>query len=396
LHPGVFPGRQSVLSRFQQLILAGHLGQSYLFVGPEGTGKEATALEVGRLINCLQPPGCQPPDLCESCRKAATFQHPDIRWFGPAPATIKVDEVAELLRRKQQNPFYQPPFAASSSVTIGDVDDPGPLTVRSLLRFLRRRAFQARSKVAVLADGHRLTLEAANAFLKTLEEPPPASLIFLLTSQRLGLPPTIVSRCQQVRFEPYAAEELVATLVQLSGVDGRAATAAARIADGNARRALALLQPETAALLEWARHWCAWIHDDQAAAVHLAADQLHEGSVPPEMVPPSFGRTLPQAKDLAAKRERAIQLCEMLNLYYSETLRCREQAAGWAPRLVAAAESIRDWAASRRSRTLLEDIAEIEVAKQDIDRNLNIGLTMAVLGQRLLTHAERDRQAVAV
>jgi DNA polymerase III delta prime subunit len=392
----VFPGRQAVLSRFAQLQAAGSLGQSYLFVGPDGSGKESTALEIARLLNCLEPGGCQTRNLCQSCRKAATFQHPDIRWFGPAPATLSIDQVQELLQQKLSNPFFQPPFAVSSSVTIGAPDDPGPLTVRALLRFLRRRAFQSSYKVAVVADGHRLTPEAANAFLKTLEEPPPASLILLLTSHRLGVLPTILSRCQQVRFLPYAEAELVQVLLDHVRIDRRAATAAARIADGNARRAMALLQPETASLLIWACQWGEWIHAGGESAIQLAADQLHSGVIPVDALPAPDGQKLPEARGLPAKRERAIQLCEMLNLYYSEILLCRTQGAGWKPRLLAETERIGRLAAARHSQTLLEDIAQIEAAKQEIDGNVNIGLVMAVLGQGLLINAERDKQAAGV
>jgi DNA polymerase III delta prime subunit len=391
-----FAGRREVLSRFREIVASDRLGQSYLFLGPEGAGKEATALEIARVANCVRRPACEGTPWCESCSKALTFQHPDIRWLGPAPAALTAEGVREMLTAKQEQPFYQAPFAASSSVTIGDPDAPGPLTVRSLIRFLRLRAFQGRLKVAVLSDAHRLTEEAANALLKTLEEPPPASVIFLLAPHRLGLLPTILSRCQQVRFEPFAAEELAAVLTALSGVDRERALSIARLADGNGRRAVALLRPQTLALLNWAGRLFEWIDEGREGSVQLAADQLHEGVIPAEMIPPELGSPVPAAKDLAAKRERAIQLCEMLNLYYSDLLMCQERGTDWQPRLVGAADRVRRIAARRSSRTLLEDIARVEIAKGEIDGNLNIGLTMAVLGQELVNNAQRDRTIIGL
>ena len=98
--------------------------------------------------------------------------------------------MGDLLARKQADPFHQPPFAASSEVLIGDPDRPGPLTVRSVLQFLRVRPFQGRLKTAIVADAHRLRAGAANAFLKMLEEPPPDTLIILLSSLCGGMLPT--------------------------------------------------------------------------------------------------------------------------------------------------------------------------------------------------------------
>ena len=394
MQPGIFPGRQSVLDRFRPLMANSRLSQAYLFVGPEGAGKEVTSLEIARLVNCPRQPHCSAPPFCESCQKAISFQHPDIRWLGPAPATISTDEVREVLELKRENPFYQPNFATTSQVTIGDPDDPGPLTVRTLLRFLRMQPFQGPSKIAIVADAHRLTDGAANAFLKTLEEPPPASLIFLLTSNRSGMLPTIASRCQHVRFDLYSENELMELLVTMMGIEREKARDIARITDGNARKAVALLEPQTVALRKWAFHLWGWIHAGRSGSALVVADQLHTGTIPAEMAAAGGEEHLAQARDNPAKRERAILLCEMLNLYYSEVLSCRERQAEWRPRLVAEQEKVRDLARWRRSTTLLQDIAEVDAAIGDIDHNLNIGLTMAVLFEGLIEHAKRDQAAL--
>ncbi|MBU1073201.1 hypothetical protein KKG45_08130, partial [bacterium] len=89
------------MTRLLELRRAGALGQSYLFAGPEGSGKELTALEIARLVNCRTPDECTDIPVCESCRKAVSFQHPDIRWICPAPAAITEGEVGNLLALKQ-------------------------------------------------------------------------------------------------------------------------------------------------------------------------------------------------------------------------------------------------------------------------------------------------------
>jgi DNA polymerase III delta' subunit len=383
---GRFPGRAAVVARLRQALAAGTLGQAYLFVGPDGSGKEVTAFEFARLANCARTPPCAGNVPCESCLKALTLQHPDIRWIGPAPASLGETEVGELLAAKREDPFHRPPFAASSEVTIGAPENPGPLSVRSLLRFLRLQPYQGRYKVAIVADAHRLTPEAANAFLKTLEEPPPASLILLLTSNRTALLPTILSRCQPIRFEPYGEEELAALLVERGEKPERAAELA-RAADGSVRQALALREPVAAALLAWAGELAGAIDAGRSGAAQAAAELLHKGVVPGLAGAPA----VPAAADLAGRRERALQLCEALAVYYSEILACRERGDAWRPRHPGAAPLLRRLAVCRTGPGLAADIARIEAAKDEIDRNLNIGLTMAVLLEGLIENAEQDR-----
>ncbi len=386
-----FPGREAALSRFRRVLDAGGLGQAYLFVGPEGSGKEATALEIARLAECRREPPCAEGEPCESCRKALSYQHPDVRWFGPAPATIGEAEIGALLEAKRDDPFHQPPWAAVARLTIGHPDDPHPLSVRALRRFLRRQAFQGRWKVAVVADAQRLTDEAANALLKTLEEPPGATLLFLLATHRTGLLPTIVSRCQVVGFEPWGQEELAGMLVERRGCDPATAAAVSRLADGNARRAVALLQPEAMVLGAWAARLVDRIHAGDLATVQVAAEELHAGRLPDDLVEAAGPPAPPPAREAAARRDRTVRLCESLGLYYSELLNCRERAAGWSPRLPEP-ERLRELAAGRRTATLLEDIRRLDDAKGEIDRNANIGLVMAVLLRSLIDDVERDRR----
>ena len=89
-----FLGHHDIADRITRALERGQAGQPYLFVGPEGCGKEVTALEIARRVNCAAPDTCQPQQRCESCQKALTFQHPDIRWIGPAPASLEDPGIA--------------------------------------------------------------------------------------------------------------------------------------------------------------------------------------------------------------------------------------------------------------------------------------------------------------
>jgi len=388
----VFPGRDHVLDRLDRIRRADKLGQPFLFVGDEGTGKEATALEFARRLNCAAPDSCAPGRRCESCVKALTFQHPDIRWLGPAPATVGEDEVRELLVAKSRQPFHPSPWNAASFLSIGDPDHPGPLTIRALIRFLRRRAFQSPWKVAVVADAQRLNPAAANAFLKTLEEPPPRTVIMLLTTGTAGMLPTILSRCQTQRFAPWPTGEMATLLGEITEAEPGALEQAARAADGSVRRALALLEPETNLLLAWATHTFTALHAGDRAAGALLADDLHRGAVPAELVPPDASARRLEAKEPAQRRTRAIRLCELLNILYSDAVACREMGDAWRARLPGAADEVAAAAARRRTSSLLLDLAAVESARLDLVRNLNVGLVMAVLCEELIDHVQRDQR----
>lgn len=389
-----FPGRRAILDQLLQLREADKLGQPFLLSGPEGSGKENTALEFARLINCAAPAACGPDHLCESCAKALGFQHPDIHWIGPAPATVKDDDVRELLVQKIANPFHQSPWSATSQVGIGDPEHPGPMTIRSLIHFLRRLAFQGAYKVAVVADAHRMNPASANAFLKTLEEPPPRTVIFLLTSSAEGMLPTILSRCRKIRFDPWPEAELVPLLQQQAGVGEEAARQAARAADGNVRRAIAQLEPGAGLYLEWAVRLFDWIHRQDRGMTAIAADELHRGVISHTLEPDSTTAGSAEArpaKETAARRERAIRLCELLNLLYSDAVSCRELKEAWNPRLGGVSPTVSAAARIRSSDRLLEDLVLIEGTRREIDHNINIGLAMAVLFEGLIDHVERDQ-----
>ncbi len=391
-----FLGRPAVLDKLQRVREAGKLGQPFLLIGPEGSGKENTALEFARLLNCSSPASCESGRLCESCVKALGFQHPDIRWIGPAPASLDDAGVRSLLEKKIANPFHQDPAAATAQVRIGDPENPEPLTIRSLIHFLRRRAFQGSYKVAIVADGHRMNPAAANAFLKTLEEPPPATVIFLLTTGTAGMLPTILSRCQKISFEPWAEDELTRLLVDIGGVDETQASAAARTAEGNARRGLALLGEEARIVLDWAGRLFEGIHRGDRAMAAIAADELHRGHMSHLCLPADADAKKLVADSGPLRRDRAIQLCELLNLHYSDAVLRLELGEDRRPRLPASAELTARAAATRRTRSLLEDMERIEASRREIDRNINIGLAMAVLFEGLIDHAERDKASGTV
>ena len=155
----------------------------YLFVGPDGVGKKKTAINFAKAINC-QDKKNTPCGTCPSCKKIDSGAHPDV--------------------------FLIEPGGASFSIGID--------RVRSVIAKTNLKPYEARKKVFIINDAHSMKAQAANAFLKTLEEPP-ADTVFILIS-RFGdlLLPTIVSRCHVVKFFTSPPELVRDFLVDTIGV----------------------------------------------------------------------------------------------------------------------------------------------------------------------------------
>jgi DNA polymerase-3 subunit delta' len=145
------------------------LASSYIFSGESGIGKKLTALNFAKALNCLgagsgpesPPDSC---DRCESCLKINAGSHPDLLLVSPEDRQIKIDEI------------------------------------RLIDAALSFRPFEGRKKVVIVDDADTMNIASANAFLKTLEEPPEDSVIILISSRPDRLPATIRSRCSRVNF----------------------------------------------------------------------------------------------------------------------------------------------------------------------------------------------------
>ncbi len=203
-------GQDRALSHLRLAFSEGRLSQAYCFFGPPGVGKRATALALAQAVSCLATtarapdPAADACGTCAACRKVAAGLHPDVTEVRPAGKTvIGIDQVREV-------------------------------TGRAALR-----AYEGRTKVFILDPADLMQEPAANALLKTLEEPAGATLFILVTAAPNALLPTILSRCQGVRFDSLGEGPLRDLLVR-RGRTPEAAAAIAALAGGSAERALTL------------------------------------------------------------------------------------------------------------------------------------------------------------
>lgn len=187
-------------------VAAGRVAHAYLFLGPDGRGKEEAARWLAQALNCETGPGT-PCGRCRSCHLIAAGTHPDVRTFAPSGRYLRLEDVRALCR------------AVGNSPLVG------------------------RAKVYLVKEADKLLPEAANHLLKVLEEPP-ADTFFLLSAERpYALMPTVVSRCQVVPFHPLPPEK-VAELLVAEGHAPQLAHRAAYLAGGDVKAAAGWLEEE--------------------------------------------------------------------------------------------------------------------------------------------------------
>ncbi len=196
-------GQDKAITVLQNAIRHQRVPQAYVFSGDEGVGKKFTALMLAKALNCRD----RRDDACErcvSCHKINAGNHPDVRIIEPDGQFIKIDQIREM----QKDAGYKP--------------------------------FEGKRKVYILDDAETMRPEAANALLKTLEEPSAECLIILVTANVYALLPTVISRCQFIRFTALGVEKLVAFLEQKAQLPSERARLIASLAEGCPGRAVSM------------------------------------------------------------------------------------------------------------------------------------------------------------
>ncbi len=159
----------------QKALQNNSLSHAYLFYGPDSVGKRHTALQLAKALNCPDSGPVDSCDTCSSCRKIETQTHPDFFFLEPTKST---------------------PTSREAVLKIE--------AIRELQKKLSFFPYEGKTKVAIIDGAESMNPQAANTFLKTLEEPPEATVLILIAANPFQLLPTLVSRCQGVKFHPLA------------------------------------------------------------------------------------------------------------------------------------------------------------------------------------------------
>jgi DNA polymerase-3 subunit delta' len=212
--PWNLAGAESVTGTLAAMVCGGRLPHALLFTGPRGCGKNTLARDLAAAINCASPQADGAPcGLCLSCAKIAKNIHPDLKTTVPS--------------------------GRSRQIKMEDIQ-----TLRGEMAF---RPYEGRTKVFIIRQADRLTGDSGNALLKTLEEPPPDSLLILTSASEAEIMPTILSRCLRLRIPPLPQAIILAALAEQRGLRGEPARLLAALSAGALGPALALDADKTQA-----------------------------------------------------------------------------------------------------------------------------------------------------
>lgn len=243
-------GQERVKNILLHALRNGRLPHAYLFYGMEGVGKDAMAIELASTLHCERntEEAC---GACASCLKMHSLEHPDIKFVVALPVgkSEQADDtplarlpeadvrlVQEQLALKGKNPYHRVTIPRATIIKIN--------SIRDVRRESSMTTFDRKRRVIIISNADRMGDEAANTLLKTLEEPSGNTMLILTTAHRDRLLPTIISRCQGVRFDPLSEQEISATLIERNNVDPQQAVLVGRLANGSYVRALELLEDD--------------------------------------------------------------------------------------------------------------------------------------------------------
>lgn len=220
-------GNNHIKKVLRRLLAQKRVPNSLLFVGEDGIGKKRFALELAKAFICQSPKNFEACDVCPTCRRADKFHIPSVN---------ENTNVDKKLKDEFEKVFFS---------EYGDVGMVVPLKKNILVDAIRNleteanfRPFEAAARFFIVDDADKMNESASNALLKTLEEPAATSHIFLITSRPDALLPTILSRCQTVRFAPVDSAEIENYLLKTKRFPLADAALLAKLSGGKLGRAL--------------------------------------------------------------------------------------------------------------------------------------------------------------
>ncbi len=198
-----------IIDHFQKAIKADHLSHAYIFTGQDGIGKTLLAKEFSKAIFCSEKEddSC---NLCNNCVRIENSNHPDIHW-------IEIEEKAKFLK----------------------IDN-----IRDLQHSVKLSPLESSYKIFIIKEADRMNEEASNCLLKTLEEPPPNTIIILIANSLTPVKETIKSRCQIIRFHPIPVHIIEEQLIKRFDADTSKVGWISRFSSGSLGNAFELLEDD--------------------------------------------------------------------------------------------------------------------------------------------------------
>jgi len=306
-------GHAWAVSHLRVAVESERLSHTYLITGPERVGKAHLALEFAAALGCTGPD--RPCGECAHCRRVQSHSHPDLHYVEPDGARLKIEQIRDLQRELSLSPY------------------------------------ESAWRVAIVDGFETATVEAANALLKTLEEPPSRVILILIATDADLLLPTIVSRCQVLALRCVPAQEIEAALRQRYPLDVEQAALIARTCEGRPGWAISAVADSS-------------LMEDRRERIDL----LHE------LLSASRGRRIITAESLAKKQD----LREMLTVWQSWWRDVILVQAGCEDLLVNGdvAEAVRVMARETGLASSQRALVETQKVMRQLDRNVNARLAL--------------------
>ncbi len=317
-------GHQKQIGMLQKAMLQKRVGHSYVFSGLAAIGKKTLALEFAQALNCEnvneKTGAC---GQCASCRKMIHGNHPDIHILETQAQFIRIDAIRNI----QEQMTFKP--------------------------------LEGRRRLFVINDADKMNEQAANALLKTLEEPSADNIIILVTARPYWLPQTILSRCRHVRMNPLRAETVARFLIEQKQMDSAKASLLASLSAGSIGQALELDSEDMIAFrAELSRLLTAAGQGDPLGLLSLA----------------SF---------LGQDKKEIKQGLKILNTYFRDALVYKETAQA---SLIINADDlpvVSRLAGRLNGEQILQNIALVEKSNETIEMNVNKSLTLEAMAFKL-------------
>jgi DNA polymerase-3 subunit delta' len=247
-------GQQQAIGLLTTLLRKGHIPHALVFTGIDGIGKQTTARAFAMACNCEDPQPFSASSSetspaarinacgqCRSCRRILSDNHPDILHLRPSGNMIRIAVIRDLIQQLTIKPFEQG------------------------------------NRVVIIAGSDTMNMEASNALLKILEEPPENTLLILTAQQTADLLPTIASRCQQIRFSPLPRDVLIGLLTADDALTMEEARAAAALAEGSYTHALKMVQAGWIPRRDWLANELSRLDGRSTTAKLALAEKLADG-----------------------------------------------------------------------------------------------------------------------
>lgn len=322
-------GHDRIKEHLQNAIDMKKISHAYILNGQEGIGKKSLARVFAKTIQCEQG-GSNPCGTCHSCLQAESGNQPDIIWVKhEKPSTISVDDV-----RTQVN----------SDILI--------------------KPYSSRYKVYIIDEAQKMTTQAQNALLKTIEEPPEYGIIVLLTTNADSLLPTILSRCVTLNLKPLSNKEVEKYLMEKEKVPDYMAHFAASFAQGRLGRAISIVSSED-------------FNELKNKVIHLLKN-VNDMELP---------ELIEQIKDASSYKNNIEDYIDFMMMWYRDVLMYKSTNDANLVVFKDELKAIRTDATNRSYDGLNRILTAMDVAKVRLAANVNFELAMELM---LLTIKERD------